>query len=505
MNIVVNSMAISAVKATCVVVGLYKNQQLTANGKLLDKISDGQLMRHVKREAMSGQLENCRWLHDLPGVTATSVLLVGLGEADSALNLRQIQKWLASVDKALHDSNCASVVIDLEPLLTDAISRDRLLQHTALLLCNRRYQFTHFKKSDAQAYPVKKFFLHLPISKSSPKTTHKKISDTQAIAYGKAIANGMALTKDLGNMPPNICNPAYLAKQAQALSRKTPGLSCKVFTQNQLKDMGAHAFLAVAQGSKQAGALIQLSYKGSKNRTEAPIVLVGKGITFDTGGISIKPAANMDEMKYDMCGAGAVLGVMQAISELKLPINVVGMLAAAENMPSGHATRPGDIVTTLSGKTVEILNTDAEGRLVLCDTLTYVERFKPRAVIDIATLTGACIVALGHHTSAVLGNDDALIADLLSASQYIDDKVWQLPMGEEYAEQLKSPFADMANIGPGGAGTITAAAFLSHYTKNYKWAHLDIAGTAWVSGGTNKGATGRPVPLLIQYLIHQCV
>ncbi len=499
-----NATELHLVKADCIVIGLYQDQKLTANGKLIDKISKHQLMRHVKREAMSGQLENTRWVHDLPGISTPNVLLAGLGDIDTALTLRQIQKWLTSIDKALADSGCTSVVIDLENLLLESISRDRLLQQATLLLCGRRYQFTQFKKSDTPAFPVKKIVFHLPTTKSPEKSAVKKISDKQAIAYGKAIANGMALTKDLGNMPPNICNPAYLAKQAQALSRKIPALTCKVFTQSQLKDMGAHAFLAVAQGSKQAGALIQLNYRGSKNRTAAPIVLVGKGITFDTGGISIKPAANMDEMKYDMCGAGTVLGVLQAIAELKLPINVIGMLAAAENMPSGHATRPGDIVTTLSGKTVEILNTDAEGRLVLCDTLTYVERFKPRAVIDIATLTGACIVALGHHTSAVLGNDEALVADLMAASQHINDKAWQLPLGEEYAEQLKSPFADMANIGPGGAGTITAAAFLSHYTKNYKWAHLDIAGTAWVSGGMNKGATGRPVPLLTQYLISQC-
>jgi leucyl aminopeptidase len=504
MDFAISTAALESINTDCLVLGLYRNHTLTANGKLLDKLSKGQLVRHVKREAMSGQLENTRWVHDLPGMSAPNLLLAGLGDADTPLTLRQVQKWLTSIDKALADSGCTSAVIDLSDLLHEKLSRDVLLQQAALLLSNRRYQFTEFKKSEAPAYPVKKIQFHLPVSKTPSKSSGKKISDKQALAYGKAIASGMTLTKNLGNMPPNICNPSYLAKQAQALSRKIPALTCKVFTQANLKEMGAHAFLAVAQGSKQQGALVQLNYRGSKNRTEAPIVLVGKGITFDTGGISIKPAANMDEMKYDMCGAGTVLGVMQAIAELKLPINVIGMLAAAENMPSGHATRPGDIVTTLSGKTVEILNTDAEGRLVLCDTLTYVERFKPKAVIDIATLTGACIVALGHHTSAVLGNDEALISDLLKASQHIDDKIWQLPLGDDYAEQLKSPFADMANIGPGGAGTITAAAFLSHYTKNYKWAHLDIAGTAWVSGGTNKGATGRPVPLLTQYLIDQC-
>lgn len=505
MDFAVSSATLDTLKTDCLIIGLFRDQQLTPTGKQLDKLSKGQLSAHVKREAMPGQLENTRWVHALPGIHAPRLLLAGLGDSATPLTLRQALKWLTSIDKALSDSACHSVTIDLQDLISEALPSTQLLQQAALLFTNRRYQFTQFKKSEAPAFPIKKITFHL-----AGATT----KDKQALVQGKAIAQGMAFTKNLGNLPPNICHPSYLAKQAQALARKTAGLSCKVITQTQLKALGANAFLAVAKGSAQPGALIQLNYLGHKtygvaNRSAsktpaAPIVLVGKGITFDTGGISLKPGANMDEMKYDMCGAAAVLGVMQTIAELKLPIHVIGMLAAAENMPSGHASRPGDIIQTLSGKTVEILNTDAEGRLVLCDTLTYVERFKPRAVIDIATLTGACIVALGHHTSALLGNDESLMQDLLAASRQIDDKLWQLPLYEEYAEQLKSPFADMANIGPGGAGTITAAAFLSHYTKNYKWAHLDIAGTAWTSGGMNKGATGRPVPLLTQYLIGQC-
>ncbi|MCY1365531.1 Cytosol aminopeptidase [compost metagenome] len=270
--------------------------------------------------------------------------------------------------------------------------------------------------------------------------------------------------------------------------------------EKKLKELGAGAFLAVAQGSEQPPRMIVLNYQGGK-KDDKPFALVGKGITFDTGGISIKPAAGMDEMKYDMCGAASVLGTFRAVLEMQLPINLVGLLACAENMPSGGATRPGDIVTTMSGQTVEILNTDAEGRLVLCDTLTYAERFKPQAVIDIATLTGACIVALGSNTSGLMGNNDALVRQLLKAGEQADDRAWQLPLFDEYQEQLDSPFADIANIGGPKAGTITAGCFLSRFAKKYHWAHLDIAGTAWVSGGKDKGATGRPVPLLTQYLL----
>ncbi len=277
-------------------------------------------------------------------------------------------------------------------------------------------------------------------------------------------------------------------------------LMVDILDEKKLKELGAGAFLAVAQGSEQPPRMIVLHYQGGK-KDEKPFALVGKGITFDTGGISIKPAAGMDEMKYDMCGAASVLGTLRAVLELQLPINLVCLLACAENMPSGRATRPGDIVTTMSGQTVEILNTDAEGRLVLCDTLTYAERFKPQAVIDVATLTGACVVALGSVVSGLRGNNDALLKQILKAGEHADDRAWQLPLHDEYQEQLDSPFADIANIGGPKAGSITAGCFLSRFAKNYHWAHLDIAGTAWVSGGKDKGATGRPVPLLTQYLL----
>ncbi|MBL4869146.1 MAG: leucyl aminopeptidase, partial [Pseudomonadales bacterium] len=303
----------------------------------------------------------------------------------------------------------------------------------------------------------------------------------------------------LGDTPPNVCHPTYLAKQAQQLARSYPKLSVKIVNEKELEKMGAGAFLSVSKGSDQPGKLIVMQYKGGKTG-DAPHALIGKGITFDSGGISLKPGAGMDEMKYDMGGAASVLGTIKAICELNLNLNVVALIAAAENMPSGGASRPGDIVTTMSGKTVEILNTDAEGRLVLCDALTYVGQFKPASVVDIATLTGACIMALGHQTSALLSNDETLAKNLLSAGETAMDKAWQLPLWEEYQSQLDSPFADMANIGGRPAGTITAACFLSRFAEDYQWAHLDVAGTAWVSGGMKKGATGRPVPLLTQYL-----
>ena len=325
--------------------------------------------------------------------------------------------------------------------------------------------------------------------------------DAAQIKLIEAIQNGQNFARDLGNCPPNICFPEYLAEQAQALATEFPDLlTVTVLEEQQLANLGMHAFLAVSKGSERPGRVITLEYKA--NTDQAPIVLVGKGVTFDTGGISLKPGLGMDEMKYDMCGAASVLGTIRALCEAKLPIHVVGAIAAAENMPSGHATRPGDIVTTMSGQTVEILNTDAEGRLVLCDTLTYVKRFNPALVIDIATLTGACVVALGSVVSGLFTPDDELAEELTMAGQTAFDRVWRMPVYDDYQEQLDSPFADIANIGGPKAGAVTAACFLQRFTREYRWAHLDIAGTAWNSGA-NKGATGRPVPLLMQFLINR--
>ena len=319
-----------------------------------------------------------------------------------------------------------------------------------------------------------------------------------AAARAKAIADGVRLARDLGNLPANVCTPSHLASEARALA-KHHGLACEILDQHQMEKLGMGAFLAVARGSHQPPKLIVLKHQGASKKSEAPVVLVGKGVTFDTGGISLKPAAEMDEMKFDMCGAASVLGTMKAVALMKLPLNVIGIVPATENMPGGNAVKPGDIVTTMSGKTVEILNTDAEGRLILCDALTYAERFKPAAVVDVATLTGAMVIALGHIATGLFANDDSLARELLKAGDASWDRAWHLPLWDDYQEALKSNFADIPNIGNRAGGAITAACFLERFTKAYPWAHLDIAGTAWKSGA-DKGATGRPVALLANFL-----
>ena len=328
-----------------------------------------------------------------------------------------------------------------------------------------------------------------------------QIKEAEAgVKHGLAISAGVSLAKDLGNLPPNVCTPSYLGEQAKKLA-KTYGFKVEVLEQAEIKKLGMGSFLGVAQGSSEPPRLIVLQHnKGKKG--QKPVVLVGKGITFDTGGISLKPGADMDEMKYDMCGAASVLGTFKAIGELGLSINAVGIIPTCENMPSGNAIKPGDILTSMSGQTIEVLNTDAEGRLILCDALTYAERFEPSAVVDIATLTGACVIALGHHPSGLFSNQDALAKELLEAGEKAHDRAWHMPMWDDYQSQLDSNFADMANIGGRAGGSITAACFLSRFTKKYDWAHLDIAGTAWKSG-KEKGGTGRPVPLLTTFLVQR--
>jgi leucyl aminopeptidase len=320
------------------------------------------------------------------------------------------------------------------------------------------------------------------------------------LADGQALAAGVSLAKDLGNLPPNVCTPSYLAEQALALG-KTHQFKVEVLERDALEKLGMGSFLGVAQGSEEPPKFIIMQHlKGKKE--QKPVVLVGKGITFDTGGISLKPGSEMDEMKYDMCGAASVLGTFKAIAAMNLPLNVIGVIPTCENMPDGRATRPGDVLTSMSGLTIEVLNTDAEGRLILCDALTYVERFEPSAVIDVATLTGACVIALGHHASGLFSNNDALAAELLQAGEVALDRAWHMPMWEDYQSLLDSNFADMANIGGRAAGSITAACFLARFAKKYDWAHLDVAGTAWKSG-KEKGGTGRPVPLLTEFLVQR--
>ncbi|WP_447593309.1 leucyl aminopeptidase [Aquipseudomonas campi] len=492
MEFLVKSLRPETLKTATLVVNVAEGRKLGTAAKALDDLSGGAISTLLKRGDIAGKPGQTLLLHSLPGLKAERVLLVGSGKDE--LSDRQFRKLVASVHgvlKGLAGSDAVLALGELQVKGRDAYGKARLLVET---LADGGYVFDQFKSKKAEPKALKK--LTLVVEKA-------ELADVErGSLHARAIATGMAYTRDLGNLPPNICHPSYLAEEAKALGKAHKNLKVEILDEKKLKELGAGAFLAVAQGSDQPPRMIVLQYNGGK-KGEKPFALVGKGITFDTGGISIKPSAGMDEMKYDMGGAASVFGTLRAVLELQLPINLVCLLACAENMPSGGATRPGDIVTTMSGQTVEILNTDAEGRLVLCDTLTYAERFKPQSVIDIATLTGACIVALGSNVSGLMGNDDALVQQLLSAGQRADDRAWQLPLFDEYQEQLDSPFADIANIGGPKAGTITAGCFLSRFTKSYKWAHLDIAGTAWISGGKDKGATGRPVPLLTQYLLDQ--
>jgi leucyl aminopeptidase len=490
MELVVKSVSPETFKTATLVVAVGEGQVLSDAAKTVDTLSGGAIAAVLKRGDLQGKVGQSLLLHSLPNLKAERVLLVGTGK-EAELSDRQFKKVISCVLTNLKGLGGTDAAIALDQLLVknrDTYGKTRLLAET---LADGEYVFDQFKSQKAEARALKKVTL---------LTNKITVADVERAAkHAQAIATGMALTRDLGNMPPNLCHPTYLGEQAKALGKAHKHLKVEVHDEKDIAKLGMGAFLAVGQGSAQPPRLIVMNYQGGK-KNDQPFVLVGKGITFDTGGISIKPAAGMDEMKFDMCGAASVFGTLRAVLELQLPINLVCVIAAAENMPSGNATRPGDIVTTMSGQTVEILNTDAEGRLVLCDALTYAERFKPKTVIDIATLTGACVVALGGHTSGLLGNNDALINQLLEAGKMADDRAWQLPLFDEYQEQLDSPFADIANIGGPKGGTITAACFLSRFTKVYEWAHLDIAGTAWTSG-KEKGATGRPVPLLTQYLL----
>lgn len=420
------------------------------------------------------------------------LLLVGIGELEKLTAKSYLAALKATADSLDHcgSVNTVNALVFVAPNNITENHQAWSAMQIAQVFQRSFYDYSHESRGE---HPIKEPKLESMVFPCDDQT--------EATQQGQATALGMALTQDLANMPSNFCTPTYLAETAIQLG-KDYGYEVNILDREEMIEMGMGSFMAVAQGSITPPKMICLSYQGG-NSSDAPIALVGKGVTFDTGGISLKPGEAMDEMKYDMGGAATVLGVFKALGELKPNINVVGVIPATENMPSGNAIKPGDVVTSLSGQTIEILNTDAEGRLILCDALTYTQQtYKPTKVIDMATLTGACIIALGHHVSAVMGNNQELINELLAAGQTTYDRFWQMPLGEEWDEQLKSNFADMANIGGRAGGSITAAQFLARYTKDVDWAHLDIAGTAWVSGA-NKGATGRPVPALVEYLLKQ--
>jgi len=470
-------------QAGCVVLGVHQGGELTAAARRVDQASKGALKKALRD--ISGRSGSTLLLRDLPGVAAERVLLIGLGEKTAEAGYRDAVRAAAQALKELGAKDAALFLVDMKvgsrPLSWN-------VRHAVLGVRDAFYRFDQLK-SDKKAPAPALAQVILPLS---PKAELKN-----ALQEAVATADGSALAKTLGNLPPNICTPSYLAAEAARLAREFK-LGLEVLERKDMEKLGMGALLAVARASHQPPKLIVLRYMGSKNRK--PIVLVGKGITFDTGGISLKPAGEMDEMKFDMSGAGSVLGAIRALAGMKAPVNVIGVIPACENMPGGAATKPGDIATSLSGQTVEILNTDAEGRLILCDALTYAARFEPETVIDIATLTGAIVIALGHVATGLFANDDKLAGEIRDAADDAWDRVWQMPLWEDYQEQLRSNFADMANIGGRPGGSITAASFLARFTRKLRWAHLDIAGTAWKSG-REKGSTGRPVPLLVRYAL----
>ncbi|TNH14230.1 leucyl aminopeptidase [Halomonas sp. BL6] len=480
-------------ETACLVLPVYKGSDLLPAVAKLDDASERLIGQLLERGDFDAALGNVQLVPFAPGLGAERILLVGLGERDKCQE--------AAFIKALDTAMAALIKLPVDEAsvtFTDVLidDRDAVWKARKTLEAAERaiYRFDQFKSSPAKAPSLAKLTLIVSDANDAPLAK-------QGAALGIAIGQGINVTRTLGNLPGNVCTPRYLAEQAQALGRDSQGaLAVDILDEEALEALGAHSLLSVGRGSAEPSRLIVMKYQGADDPDEAPHVLIGKGITFDTGGISLKPGEGMDEMKFDMGGAASVFGTVNAILAIKPKLNAVFIVAAAENMPDGAATKPGDIIKTLKGLTVEVLNTDAEGRLVLCDALTYAERFTPASVVDIATLTGAAIIALGHHATGLLSNDDDLALDLLEAGETAWDRAWHLPLWDEYQEQLDSNFADLANIGGRPAGTITAACFLSRFADHFPWAHLDIAGTAWHSG-KQKGATGRPVGLLTQYLL----
>lgn len=478
-------------RSGCVVVGIYQSGKLSPSAKTLDQAVKQAISGAISRGDMQGKLGTTLLLQKLPGAMADRILLVGCGKEDEVNE----KNYLLAVTAAIKHLN-ATGTTDASLYLTELnVAKQSLgwkIRQATIAIQDSIYKFDHLKSKPEDNPKALQKIAHALPDRSELATAES------ALAEGLAIAEGVALAKNLGNLPGNICTPTYLANEAKKLA-KAHQLAIEVLERSAMEKLGMNTLLSVSRGSREPPKFIIVRYQGGAKK-ENPIVLVGKGITFDSGGISLKPGAEMDEMKYDMSGAASVLGTLKAVALLKLPLNLIVVIPASENLPDGAASKPGDIVTSMSGQTVEILNTDAEGRLVLCDALTYVERFNPECVIDVATLTGACVISLGHVASGLLANHDDLAKELLDAGHASCDRAWQLPLWDDYQEQLKSNFADMANIGGRAAGSITAACFLARFTKKYRWAHLDIAGTAWRSG-KEKGSTGRPVPLLTQFLL----
>jgi leucyl aminopeptidase len=493
MDIILETASPEQLGTAVLVVGAFADGPLPPSTRRIDEVSKGKLSALIERGDLEGRTGASLLLYDPPGVAAERVLLVSLGPRDQ-FGDQAFRDALGGAAKALAVGAAQDAAVTLADVELPSRSLAWRLEQASRLLTDGAYRFDApgLGRTPPQDRGARTISL-LVADKANPELE-------RAVRRGQAVAEGMALTKDLGNLGGNVCNPAYLARSAQALGQEFK-FAVDVLERDDMEKLGMGSALSVGRASYQPCKFIVMHYRGGEE-TAKSIVLVGKGVTFDTGGISLKPGADLDEMKYDMSGGGSVLGTFKTIARLALPINIVGIVPAVENMPGGNASRPGDVVTSMSGQTIEILNTDAEGRLALCDALTYAERFEPACVIDIATLTGACVIALGNVASGLFANDDDLAAELLACGADSGDRAWQLPLWDDYQSQLKSNFADMSNVGGRSAGAVTAACFLARFTKAYKWAHLDIAGTASVSGDA-KGATGRPVPLLSEFLIRR--
>ncbi len=496
MQLFVKSNGLQNQMCDCLVVAIYQKQILSKAAATVDEAMGGNISQFLKSGDMKGNVGDHYWLPNPTGIKAKRLLLVGAG-AEGDISPSDFIKIAATAATTIKELAITHVVTTLNLLQVGERDVTWKAQQEVIAFDQQFYQFNLPAKAATKSIQsIQKLTFH--------QCDRKIASQIKPASHqGYAISQGMTLSKNLANLPGNICTPTYLAQQAKEIAATYDSVKTTILGEKQMEKLGMGSLLSVSRGSTEEAKLIVMQYQGiAASKKAKPVVLVGKGLTFDAGGISLKPSPQMDEMKYDMCGGASVLGTIKAIAEMKLPLNVVGVVPSSENLPDGSANKPGDIVTSMSGQTIEILNTDAEGRLILCDALTYIKKFDPDVVIDIATLTGACVIALGGQAAGLLGNDEPLTAEILQAGQTSGDRAWQLPLWEEYDQQLKSNFADMANIGGREAGTITAACFLARFTKKYRWAHLDIAGVAWL-GGVNKGATGRPVPLLTQFLINR--
>ena len=491
MELLTTTSAASRRAGACIIVGVYENGKMGVAATNVDSASKGAISKLIRLGDISGKPGSSLLLPDVPGVRAKRVLVVGLGKI-SEFGVSKFRRAIATAATQIKGSKIRDAVSYLSLEDVSDVNVYYRARYTIETLGNVLYSFTETKSGKKPRSPA---LGKIGIAANSRTDAGKAMKGAE---HGQAIVEGMSLAKDLGNLPPNVCTPAYLARAAQKIARQHKSVTTKVLGEAEIRRLGMHSFLSVTSGTVLPAKLIVIQHKGAgKNK---PVVLVGKGITFDAGGISLKPGPGMDEMKFDMCGAASVIGTMEVIARLKLPVNLTVVVPTCENMPSGTATRPGDVVGSMSGKTIEVLNTDAEGRLILCDALTYSRRFKPEVVIDVATLTGACVIALGHHRTAVMSRSDDLARQITDAGVASDDRAWQLPLADEYEQQLKSNFADFANIGGRDGGAITAGCFLSKFTEGLNWAHLDIAGTAWRSGRV-KGSTGRPVPMLSEFVL----